>query len=132
MDCLRCGNAMRKFPLDGVLIDKCDNCQGVWLDADELDRIKYDDGKEQNELAREIRSEQLAEKRRLMTTVGLCPKCQRSKLTTFIRSGVEIDQCPTCFGLFFDHGELQRLIANEHNGIRKFLYGIKKTLKGRK
>jgi len=129
MECLRCNSAMKKMDLDGVLIDKCSNCGGVWLDADELDKLKYDDGKDKQELMIEAKNEVMQERKRLLTTVGMCPKCQRKKLDTFVRTGVEIDQCPACYGLFFDHGELQKISANEHNGMTKFLYGIKKTLK---
>jgi len=120
---------MKKMYLDGVLIDKCDICKGVWLDANELEMLKYNDGKDKDELVVELKSELIAEKRRLMTTVGMCPKCQEQPLVAFRRSGVELDQCPACFGLFFDHGELQKILEKEHNGVKKFLYGLKKNLK---
>ncbi len=132
MDCLKCNSAMKKQTLDGVLIDKCENCQGVWLDANELDKLKYDDGKNREELLREATAEVIQEKQRLVTTVGMCPKCQRKSLKAFIRSGIEIDQCPSCYGIFFDHGELQKIITREHNVVKKFLYGIKKTIKRKK
>ena len=132
MDCLRCNSAMKKMLLDGVLIDKCETCKGVWLDANELEMLKYDDGKDKEGLVLELKSELMAEKRRLMTTVGLCPKCQEQSLVAFRRSGVELDQCPSCFGLFFDHGELQKVLEKEQSGVKKFLYGLKKNLKIRK
>lgn len=128
MDCLRCNSSMKKMTLDGVLVDKCSNCQGIWLDSNELEMLKFDDGKEKEDLMLEARKELVQEKKRLLTTVGMCPKCQRHSLKTFHRSGVEIDQCPACYGLFFDHGELQKVIAKEDNGVKKFLYGIKKKL----
>jgi Zn-finger nucleic acid-binding protein len=123
---------MKKMLLDGVLIDKCETCKGVWLDANELEMLKYDDGKDKEGLVLELKSELMAEKRRLMTTVGLCPKCQEQPLVAFRRSGVELDQCPSCFGLFFDHGELQKVLEKEQSGVKKFLYGLKKNLKIRK
>ena len=129
MDCLRCSSQMKKVYMEGVLVDICENCKGVWLDANELDMLKYDDGKDPEELAVEVRNELRAEKRRLFTTVGMCPKCQRQPLFTFIRSGVELDQCPACYGTFFDNGELQRILEKERNGVKKFLYVIKKNLK---
>jgi len=119
---------MKKTELDGVLVDKCSTCGGVWLDANELEMLKYDKGKGKDDLLTEARNEVIQEKKRLITVVGLCPKCQGHSLKSFVRSGVEIDQCPVCYGIFFDHGELQRVIAKEDNGIKKFLYGIKKSL----
>ena len=129
MDCLRCSSHMKKVDMEGVLVDLCENCKGVWLDVNELDMLKYDDGKSPAELAAEVHHEVLAEKRRLLTTVGMCPKCQRQPLVPFIRSGVELDQCPACSGLFFDNGELQKILAAERNGVKKFFYVIKKNFK---
>ena len=47
------------------------------------------------------------------TTEGLvCPKCQAS-MRQYERSGVIIDQCVECRGIFLDRGELERLIEAE-------------------
>lgn len=41
-----------------------------------------------------------------------CPKCQ-GPMRTYERSGVVIDQCTECRGIFLDRGELERLIDAE-------------------
>jgi Zn-finger nucleic acid-binding protein len=38
-----------------------------------------------------------------------CPKCH-AKMRQFERSGVTIDQCSECRGIFLDRGELEHLI----------------------
>ena len=38
-----------------------------------------------------------------------CPKCQGT-MRSYERSGVTIDQCSDCRGIFLDRGELERLI----------------------
>jgi Zn-finger nucleic acid-binding protein len=38
-----------------------------------------------------------------------CPKCQGS-MRSYERSGVTVDQCSDCRGIFLDRGELERLI----------------------
>ena len=38
-----------------------------------------------------------------------CPNC-RTGLTLSDRSGVEIDYCPTCRGVWLDRGELDKII----------------------
>lgn len=38
-----------------------------------------------------------------------CPKCH-AKMRQFERSGVTIDQCTECRGIFLDRGELEHLI----------------------
>jgi len=98
------------------LADKCPHCGGIWLDAGELEAIQTGDGKERNELIEEAKSEIIQEKKRLLTTVGLCPKCQKEPLSILHRAGVELDGCPHCGGLFFDKGELEKILANEKGG----------------
>jgi uncharacterized protein len=39
-----------------------------------------------------------------------CPSCPDSVLTMADRSGVEIDYCPTCRGVWLDRGELDKII----------------------
>jgi Zn-finger nucleic acid-binding protein len=41
-----------------------------------------------------------------------CPKCEAS-MRTYERSGVHVDQCVECRGVFLDRGELERLINAE-------------------
>lgn len=38
-----------------------------------------------------------------------CPKCQ-GPMRSYERSGVTVDQCTDCRGIFLDRGELERLI----------------------
>lgn len=41
-----------------------------------------------------------------------CPKCQ-SAMRTYERSGITVDQCTECRGIFLDRGELERLVDAE-------------------
>ena len=45
-------------------------------------------------------------------TTPVCPKCQGG-MRTYERSGVTVDQCTECRGIFLDRGELERLIDAE-------------------
>lgn len=40
-----------------------------------------------------------------------CPACKGVDLAMSARSGVEIDYCPTCRGVWLDRGELDKIIA---------------------
>jgi uncharacterized protein len=42
----------------------------------------------------------------------VCPKCE-SPMRTYERSGVTVDQCTGCRGVFLDRGELERLVDAE-------------------
>jgi len=39
-----------------------------------------------------------------------CPVCNNASLVMSERSGIEIDYCPTCRGVWLDRGELDKLI----------------------
>ena len=58
-----------------------------------------------------------------MATDLICPKCQ-GLMRTYERSGVTVDQCSDCRGIFLDRGELERLVDAEqgwqrsHSGSR--------------
>ena len=58
-----------------------------------------------------------------MATDLVCPKCQ-GHMRTYERSGVTVDQCTECRGIFLDRGELERLVDAEqgwqrsHSGSR--------------
>lgn len=44
----------------------------------------------------------------------ICPKC-RAEMRQYERSGVIIDQCGECRGIFLDRGELEKLFDAEAN-----------------
>ena len=47
-----------------------------------------------------------------------CPKC-RGSMRTYERSGVLVDQCTECRGIFLDRGELERLVDAEQSWQRR-------------
>jgi uncharacterized protein len=42
----------------------------------------------------------------------ICPKCQ-APMRRYERSGIDVDQCTECRGIFLDRGELQHLMDAE-------------------
>jgi uncharacterized protein len=51
------------------------------------------------------------------TTELICPKCH-GRMRTYERSGVTVDQCTECRGIFLDRGELERLVDAEQGWQR--------------
>ncbi len=47
-----------------------------------------------------------------------CPNCENTDLQLSNRSGVEIDYCPKCRGVWLDRGELDKVIerADRYDG----------------
>jgi uncharacterized protein len=52
-----------------------------------------------------------------MATDLICPKCN-GRMRTYERSGVHVDQCGECRGIFLDRGELERLVDAEQGWER--------------
>lgn len=43
MQCPRCTGTLHEVAVNDVRIDRCDTCQGVWLDAGELEQLRGED-----------------------------------------------------------------------------------------
>jgi uncharacterized protein len=55
-----------------------------------------------------------------------CPKCGQ-QMAEEDRSGIKVDRCSGCGGIFFDQGELELLLDTEEPG--GLLAGLRKRLK---
>ena len=44
MHCPKCGQQLAEIDYKGVKLDRCMNCQGVWLDAGELEQVTHKEG----------------------------------------------------------------------------------------
>jgi len=53
-----------------------------------------------------------------MTTDLICPKCQGA-MRSYERSGITVDQCADCRGVFLDRGELEHLVDAEQSWQRR-------------
>ena len=74
--------------MEGVEIDYCTNCKGVWLDEGELERFAGLDPKQGRKLK--------------------CPSCSGVMQTKIIEN-IEIDYCPWCETVWLDGGEMEKL-----------------------
>ena len=122
MKCYKCSTEMKRKALDGVLVDACPVCEGIWLDGGELEMLRRGERKGVEELLIEARKEIVAEKRRLVTAEAMCPRCQKDTLCETVVAGTVLDVCSGCAGIFFDWSELARVLrAEESTGFRSFI-----------
>ena len=70
------------------------------------DHLTYDERRLLKELAEQVSSGELQESRRC------CPECYRPFVLATV-SGIELDCCPKCRGIWFDPGELQAFSHQE-------------------
>ena len=107
MDCPVCKNAMIALELQEVEVDYCTGCDGIWLDAGELELLL---GNAQNakQLLNSFKIDSHStEKPRK------CPICLKKmqKILVGPDSATQlIDKCGKGHGLWFDKGELQDVL----------------------
>jgi Zn-finger nucleic acid-binding protein len=107
---------MRKRAERGVLLDHCPACNAVWLDGGELEALELGVARSPADLEAQLEAEQAREGARQVSTIGLCPRCQRALETRGVH-GVEIDRCRHCGGIFFDHRELPTILARSRSQL---------------
>ena len=86
---------------DGITIDRCNQCGGLWFDAQELDRCLlplYAAGSQPPEARIPERSR----------GTRRCPRCDQY-MTTAGWTALVLDRCPTCRGLFVEAHELAHM-----------------------
>lgn len=103
MNCPKCPGELAPVEFQGVEIERCSSCQGLWFDAFEHEELKAMAGSE----AIDIGASGVA---RDATHASLqCPKCAQ-KLFGMVVAGqphIGIESCGVCHGVFFDAGEFK-------------------------
>jgi Zn-finger nucleic acid-binding protein len=97
---------MEQLKYEGVTVDRCSACEGIWLDYGELRQIamihEEQFTREELEAAMETDADKMEE------STALCPRCGMSMEKREIQATV-IDVCPQRDGLWLDRGELERV-----------------------
>ncbi len=119
MDCPKCsGAALSAKIYEGIEIDVCAKCHGVWLDEDELIQIvRHEEESFSDELVHSTISDAFngVPKKELEEDVH-CPKCSKAMrpVNYDYRSGIVIDRCAE-HGIWLDGKELDKVQAHaEH------------------
>jgi Zn-finger nucleic acid-binding protein len=108
MKCPKDGTAMRERDVDGVVLDVCEKCGGIWMDWGELGRVSKHTVTEHELVFRGGSSRH-------------CPRCGKPMKKADLHS-VIVEECGC--GIFFDRGEADKVIgrgieANVSSGSAK-------------
>jgi Zn-finger nucleic acid-binding protein len=106
MDCPHCRKPMAILELEGIEIDHCLACGGTWLDSGEFETLAQRAGVEAG-----CPTELLAAATGGTLVALRCPRCGEKLRVIHPVGGLELDRCPRGDGLWFDRGELRKLIA---------------------
>ncbi len=99
---------------EGVELDKCPKCRGLWLDPGELERIQRTQEVDYSSRLQEAVNAAAAaynHERQLQEQALACPACgvTMEKQEHGFNKWVVIDFCPGCRGIWLDEGELEAL-----------------------
>lgn len=99
---------------EGVTVDRCPTCQGLWLEKGELERIQASHEKDYSGELKAVPdyvSQAYAMARLSAEAQYACPKCGEAmeKREHGYCSQVMIDVCPACRGVWLHEGELTAL-----------------------
>jgi Zn-finger nucleic acid-binding protein len=110
MRCPACNEPAIALELDGVEIDRCPACAGIWLDEEEIAWLAQRSEDASRPLAEALLRGEAgpAGKRR-------CPRCNRT-MRLEVLSAVELDRCPAGHGIWFDASEVETFLAASHHG----------------
>jgi Zn-finger nucleic acid-binding protein len=120
MLCPVCKEPMVVLELDEIEIDYCTGCDGVWLDAGELE-LMFETDDERKRLI-----ETLHEDPEHTEKPYNCPICNKKMIKVHVgdKKEILIDKCIKDHGLWFDQGELKSVIelgSKEENKIVNIL-----------
>ena len=107
LKCPECACSLRVIVDGQVEIDACDQCFGIWLDADEFDKLTA-----VTDLRTHFATEGQSESHH-------CPRCTSQYLTYMVNSDHLIQVCLRCDGIFMSGELLQRYKNEGRHGVGK-------------
>ncbi len=110
MQCPKCFSDMEVVEFNGVEIDRCTNCYGLWFDHLEQEILKKLEGAESIDIGDEFVGARLNE----ILDVP-CPVCNIRMEQVLHTDPFEIkfESCPECQGIWFDAGEFRDYMEEE-------------------
>lgn len=139
MKCPACKEPFVALEMEGVEVDWCPSCQGVWLDAGELELL-HTDSKAAGRFMSDLKPASLGVfaagtgssasggHPQIAHPVRRCPICEKrmEPVESAWDPSIVLDRCSKNDGLWFDKGELTRVLRlrGGSDGVKNFLTGI--------
>jgi Zn-finger nucleic acid-binding protein len=113
ISCPKDGQTMTRLDADGVAVDRCPDCGGIWLDLGELRELLDRDPEAAPLITLLDRAERRVQRKNPPKTPDewTCPR-DGARLTSLRdprQPHLEYELCSICGGVYFDAGELNDL-----------------------
>jgi len=104
MDCPKCQAEMLKVHHEGIEVDRCSQCGGIWFDLLEHEHLREMKGSEVIDSGDPKVGESMNEVAKID-----CPVCKTQLIRMVDRRQPHIwyESCTVCHGLYFDAGEFK-------------------------
>ena len=103
MDCPRCSVSLETTTYKKIEIDRCPQCDGLWLDHPELDELEdtvLDQDEIKGKMVYAVRPSDIS-----------CPRCAGPMRTfNYHAYNLPIDECESQHGFWLDKGEEKRVL----------------------
>ena len=111
LTCPNCGAKLGRYRLFGIEFEGCAECRGIFLDCNELRRLK-DRRREEPDLRWLDDDVDAIERAAVAISDRRCPKCSGHRLMTTVcgDTKVLVDYCTECSGVWLDASEFQEIL----------------------
>ena len=115
MKCPKCGAELTALPVQDIAVDKCQSCDGIWLEYGEIKKLRSSG---LARIERELEEEHGNPPTPQAPLDGYlrCPQCVdqglRSNYISYMLP-VRADHCVSCFGIWLDRLELDKLLEDK-------------------
>ena len=111
MICPKCISPMVKVLFEGVELERCVDCHGLWFNPLEREDLK----KRRASEVVDNGDAQLGSEFNRVNGI-LCPQCEilMMPMVAIGRPRIRFEQCPGCGGSFFDAGEFRQFKQHPH------------------
>ncbi len=110
--CPTCDKPLLVLEYQGVAVDFCHRCRGIWLDSGELELLLERTGADAKDPLLQFQKQK---GRRIKGRRKMCPRCDRPMLEIVVEGDAQrkvvVDHCARGHGLWFDATELVQLLA---------------------
>jgi Zn-finger nucleic acid-binding protein len=116
--CPKCTGNFESHSLGEIQVEECTQCHGIWFDQGELRKAKDAADSDLDWLDIDIWKDQ--DLFHVAEHSMLCPRCQVNMAAVqYGATGVTVDTCPNCRGIWLDNGEFEQIISALEEQITK-------------
>ncbi len=119
MICPKCESTMEQVVYEGIEVDRCTSCKGLWFDSGEMEALSAANAAASIDVGDARAGAQMSEIDRYP-----CPRCSGGmvRMVDPKQSHIWYEKCSSCGGSFFDAGEFRDLAEKSISDFFKSLF----------